>query len=76
MQEPIELGLCEVEHIMLRPNQLYRFIVMPGCEKCKALDVYSSSNPSPRENMAVRRAEVWEAYKRMRNANVEHPKKR
>ena len=37
----IEMGLCEVEHVMLRPNQLYRFIVMPGCDKCKALDVYS-----------------------------------
>ena len=37
----IEMGLCEVEHVMLRPNQLYRFIVMPGCEKCRALDVYS-----------------------------------
>jgi hypothetical protein len=40
----IEMGLCEVEHVMLRPNQLYRFIVMPGCDKCKALDVYSPNN--------------------------------
>jgi len=37
----IEMGLCEVEHVMLRPNQLYRFTVMPGCDKCKSLDVYS-----------------------------------
>jgi hypothetical protein len=35
------MGLCEVEHVFLRPNQLYRFVVMPGCDKCKALDVYS-----------------------------------
>ena len=36
------MGLCEVEHVFLRPNQLYRFVVMPGCDKCKALDVYSN----------------------------------
>ena len=44
----IEMGLCEVQHIMLRPNQLYRFVVMPDCEKCKALDVYSP-NAKPGE---------------------------
>ena len=37
----IEMGLCEVEHVMLHPNQLYRFVVMPDCDKCKSLDVYS-----------------------------------
>ena len=39
----IEMGLCEVAHVMLRTNQLYRFIAMPGCDKCKSLDVYSSN---------------------------------
>ena len=39
-----EMGLCEVRGIVLRPNQLYRFLVMPGCEKCKAEDVYSKDN--------------------------------
>ena len=34
-EEVIEMGLCEVPHIMLRPDQLYRFVVMPDCEKCK-----------------------------------------
>ena len=29
------MGLCEVPHIMLRPEQLYRFVVMPDCQKCK-----------------------------------------
>ena len=32
----IEMGLCEVPMIGLRPNQLYRFVVMPDCENCKA----------------------------------------
>jgi hypothetical protein len=32
----IELGLCEYQHLHLRPNQLYRFIVMPECSKCEA----------------------------------------
>ncbi len=35
--EPIELGLCEVEHIFLKPNQLYVFVVIPDCEKCAQL---------------------------------------
>lgn len=33
----IEMGLCEVEHVMLRPNVLYRFVVMPDCSRCKEL---------------------------------------
>jgi hypothetical protein len=33
----IEMGLCEVDHIMLRPNRLYRFVVMPNCKKCEEL---------------------------------------
>jgi hypothetical protein len=32
----IEMGLCEVPHISLRPDQLYRFVVMPGCAKCES----------------------------------------
>ena len=35
-EEVIEMGLCEVPYIGLRPGQLYRFVVMPGCEKCAA----------------------------------------
>jgi hypothetical protein len=39
----IEMGLCEVEHIMLRPNVLYRFVIMPDCPRCKELaSVYGS----------------------------------
>lgn len=33
----IELQLCEQEHILLKPNQLYRFTVDATCEKCRAI---------------------------------------
>lgn len=32
--EVTEMYLCEVAHLFLRPNQLYRFIVAPDCQKC------------------------------------------
>ena len=35
-EEIVEMALCEVPYIFLRPNQLYKFIVMPNCEKCSA----------------------------------------
>lgn len=31
------LCLCESQHLYLRPNQLYRFVVCPDCEECKEL---------------------------------------
>ncbi len=34
--EPVVMALCEVPRIMLRPDQLYRFVVMPGCAACEA----------------------------------------
>ena len=30
----IEMALCEVPHLILHPNQLYRFVEVPGCEMC------------------------------------------
>lgn len=36
----IEMYMCEVNGIFLRPDQLYIFRVDPNCEKCKKLDVY------------------------------------
>ena len=42
----IEMGLCEIEHTLFRPGILYRFVVMPDCEKCKALDVYKDEKAS------------------------------
>lgn len=31
------LALCEVDKIIPRPGQLYRFVVMPDCEECERL---------------------------------------
>lgn len=31
-----ELRLCEVRHLVLHPNQLYRFTTAPGCQLCAA----------------------------------------
>jgi len=31
----IEMSLCEVPYIQLRPGQLYRFVVTPGCRCCE-----------------------------------------
>lgn len=32
-----ELALCEQTIVNLRPGQLYRFVVRPGCDKCAEL---------------------------------------
>jgi hypothetical protein len=32
--EVIELALCEPPHLFLRPDVLYRFVVMEGCPDC------------------------------------------
>ena len=29
------MPLCEPDHVVLRPNQLYMFVVMPGCKSCE-----------------------------------------
>lgn len=31
-----EMGLCEVSHIHLRPNQPYVFVAIDGCKACAA----------------------------------------
>jgi hypothetical protein len=36
-EKVIEIALCEVDWIFLRPNQLYRFVPIPGCEACQLL---------------------------------------
>lgn len=33
-QPPVEMYLCETERLFLKPNQLYRFVVHPTCERC------------------------------------------
>jgi hypothetical protein len=35
--EPFEMRLCEQEHVVLKPNQAYRFTVDPNCERCRIL---------------------------------------
>lgn len=32
-----ELALCETRHIYLKPNQLYRFVIIPDCKECERL---------------------------------------
>jgi hypothetical protein len=36
-EEIIELALCEQTHLILKPNVLYRFVVMEGCYQCEEL---------------------------------------
>ena len=33
--EPIELHLCEIDRLILKPDQLYRFIYDGHCVSCK-----------------------------------------
>jgi hypothetical protein len=35
--EPIELAICESEHLRLRVGVTYRFVVMPGCRRCREM---------------------------------------
>jgi hypothetical protein len=40
--EVLELALCEQNHLVFKPNQLYRFVAMPDCDACKTLmDAYA-----------------------------------
>lgn len=41
-----EMALCEVPHILLRPGQLYRFVVMQGCKACEDAAAPYSQNTS------------------------------
>jgi hypothetical protein len=34
--EVVEMALCEIAWLILRPGQLYRFIAYPGCADCEA----------------------------------------
>jgi hypothetical protein len=36
-EKVIEMALCETQILFLRPNQLYRFVVIPGCAECARL---------------------------------------
>ena len=43
-EKVVTMALCEVLHVCLRPNQLYKFVVMPGCDACKEADAYLGEN--------------------------------
>jgi len=44
---PIEMRLCEIGHVMPRPNQPYIFTVDPKCPKCVAAALpYQNENSS------------------------------
>lgn len=34
--EVLEMRLCEQNHVILKPDQLYRFTVDPECSNCRA----------------------------------------
>ena len=44
-QEPMEMRLCEQDHIILRANQPYIFRVDPTCPHCVELDNASKIKP-------------------------------
>jgi len=45
VQRVTEMQLCESLHLSLRPGQLYRFRVAPGCAECaKAAEVYANED--------------------------------
>lgn len=39
------MALCEVAHIVLHTDQLYRFVAMPGCDACAEL---AKATPAPK----------------------------
>lgn len=43
----IELNLCEQEHLILKPDQLYLFLAAPDCPDCQRLKeiYYEHSKP-------------------------------
>lgn len=44
-KETVEMCLCENQHVILKPNQLYRFVAAEGCEECKKIaDYYKQDN--------------------------------
>lgn len=42
MEEPLEMALCEQNHVILRPDVVYIFRVIPGCAECARLAAHYS----------------------------------
>ena len=34
-RKPFEMRICEIRHVILKPNQPYIFTVDPNCQKCR-----------------------------------------
>lgn len=45
--EVIEMNLCEIDQVFLKPDQLYVFRLDPACEDCVA---YSKALPPPKKS--------------------------
>ena len=41
----MEMALCEPNHIILRPGQLYRFTALDGCKECAELAAAYKDTP-------------------------------
>lgn len=39
----IEMGLCETEQVILKPDQLYKFVEMPNCKRCAELAKFNKN---------------------------------
>ena len=50
-EQPLNMRLCETQHVRLKPDTLYRFTVDPQCQKCKDEAEYSlgHSHVDPRQ---------------------------
>ncbi len=60
--EVITLALCEQSWLTLRPNQLYKFEIMPDCEECLRLaEVYEDAN-SPMWKIMKNRAKEEDGH--------------
>ena len=58
--EVTELALCESEHLILRADQLYRFVAMPGCKRCEELAaVYEKENRKPKPSFRPLTQAEW-----------------
>lgn len=58
------MGLCEVPHVFLNPNQLYKFVVMPGCGPCARAERHEVNyvpglHPKRVESIEKRDDEYW-----------------
>lgn len=42
----LSMGLCEAAHLILRPDQLYRFVQLAGCAKCATLARRATEHPA------------------------------